>query len=130
MITIRVLGRPAPQGSKRALGRGRMIEMSRHLPAWREAVILAVREARLAAPIAVPCVMSVTYYITKPKRPKFDKYPATPPDMSKLTRATEDALVLGGALVDDALIVRREHEAKVWAANWLPGALIQLWEAE
>ena len=38
VVTIKVSGEPAPQGSKRHVGGGRMIEASKKLPPWREAV--------------------------------------------------------------------------------------------
>lgn len=38
MIRFRVNGTPAPQGSKRHVGNGRMVEMSKAVGPWREAV--------------------------------------------------------------------------------------------
>ena len=38
MITFHVSGTPAPQGSKRHVGGGRMIESSKKVEPWREAV--------------------------------------------------------------------------------------------
>ena len=41
-LRINVLGTPAPQGSKRHVGRGIMVESSRLVGPWREAVKAAV----------------------------------------------------------------------------------------
>ena len=44
-ITFEVYGQPAPQGSKRHVGGGRMIESSKAVAPWREAVKWAAIEA-------------------------------------------------------------------------------------
>src|SRR5215831_11712417 len=44
-FAISVTGDPAPQGSKRHVGNGRMIEASAKLPDWRTAVALQTRAA-------------------------------------------------------------------------------------
>ena len=41
MVEIRVYGIPRPQGSKRHVGRGIMVEASRHVGQWRNDVMSA-----------------------------------------------------------------------------------------
>jgi len=45
MIEFEVFGRPAPQGSKTIM-RGRLVESSKYLPAWRKAIAEAATEAQ------------------------------------------------------------------------------------
>lgn len=121
-----VSGRPAPQGSKRALGPGRMIEMSKYLKPWRMAV--AVEGARHMGYHSLdlldgPLRLVVTFHLTRPGKPKFEE-PATPPDLSKLVRATEDALT-GTVWVDDARVTSCTSK-KRWAGADGPGAHIRI----
>lgn len=136
MITITVIGTPAPQGSKKLVGharngRGILIESSAKVKPWRQAVTYAAREAgvRLAGPVAV----SMTFTLPKPKSaPKGRKtWPDRKPDVSKLVRSTEDALTDAGTWEDDARVVRCEC-AKVYPLEGpdaldVPGAVIRIW---
>ena len=47
-LSFFVPGKAAAQGSKRHVGRGVMVEMSKDLPAWRTAVANAARTAHLS----------------------------------------------------------------------------------
>ena len=46
-VEFTVLGVPAPQGSKRHVGRGVLVESSNALGPWRDAVAWAARDAAL-----------------------------------------------------------------------------------
>lgn len=50
-ITFRVFGEPAPKGSKRHVGNGRLIESSKKLPAWMRAVKQEATKNRPSEPI-------------------------------------------------------------------------------
>ena len=132
-MTIRVIGEPAPQGSKRPVGNGRMIESSKKVRPWRDSVAWAAREAcEGRPPLAVPCGISIVFYLPRPKKPKFPKYPGTKPDIDKLVRSTLDGLTNGGAFADDALVVE-EIAYKRWADPGKGrhiGAVIEIWEAD
>ena len=54
MVEIRVYGIPRPQGSKRHVGRGIMVESSRHVGQWRNDVMSAAATAHRGAPITGP----------------------------------------------------------------------------
>jgi len=131
-ITITVLGEPAPQGSKRHVGNGRMIESSGGVKPWRQAVVWAAREAgqRVAGAIQV----EITFTLRRPpSAPKSRLFPDRKPDLSKLIRSTEDALVDAGTIDDDARIVRLAV-VKVFPgtdkfALDVPGAIIRISEA-
>jgi Holliday junction resolvase RusA-like endonuclease len=125
---LTVIGTPAPQGSKRHVGRGIMIESSKKVKPWREAVVWAAREAGVKIPGAV--AVRIVFTLQKPKSaPKTRKtVPDRKPDLSKLVRSTEDALVDAGVIEDDARIVGC-HALKVFPnehehALDVPGARI------
>jgi len=121
-IRIVANGTPAPQGSKKHVGGGRMVEVSKNLPAWRAAVEAA---ARLAAgpgwvPWDGPVSVSGTVGILRPGSTKFKDFPAGAPDLDKIQRAIGDALEKSRLITNDARIVHWDIR-KVWAVG-VPGA--------
>lgn len=101
-----VIGEPAPQGSKRHVGKGILVEMSAKVKPWREAVIWAVREGPRVT-LTGPVYVHMDFFFRRPKSaPKSRIYPDRKPDLDKLARSTLDALVMGGAIEDDARVVR------------------------
>ena len=62
MIWFFVPGVPAPQGSKRHVGNGRMVESSKDLPAWRHSVGWKAREAMGNRPVFVgPVAVNISF---------------------------------------------------------------------
>lgn len=138
-LSIVVYGRPAPQGSKRHVGNGVMIESSKAVKPWRTDVKTAA-EAALAALAAedrarypLDCPVSARFVFTMPKPASAPKrkrtWPMRYPDVSKLLRSTEDALTSAGVWRDDARLVEVERLAKVFPgedpeALVSPGVLI------
>ena len=131
MISVAVIGTPAPQGSKRHVGHGRLVEMSKALKPWRTAVEAAARasmhewgDTTLTGPVEV----DVTFALARPSsvtRPR----PSVRPDLDKLVRSTLDALVTAGAIADDSLVVELRAR-KVYAPTMTqtePGALIRIY---
>lgn len=114
-----VEGRPAPQGSKSYKGNNRFVEASKYLPAWRSAIVLAAKQAIMESnhfgKFATPVEARVTFFIERPKNPKFD-YPGTPPDLDKLVRGLFDSLTQAGVWEDDALCVKLFAE-EVWTGT-------------
>jgi Holliday junction resolvase RusA-like endonuclease len=105
MIEFEVFGRPAPQGSKTIM-RGRLVESSKYLPAWRKAIAEAATEAQAESDwfSDQPLEMSVIFTLEKPKSVKREQ-PTVPPDLDKLARAIGDSCT-GILYNDDAQIVR------------------------
>lgn len=105
---IEVHGVPGPQGSKRHVGGGVMIESSKKVRPWREAVKFAILEQNLSQLGDVPLVVNIVFRFARPKTVK-RKYPSTrnTGDIDKLERATHDAIVDSGLIYDDSQIV--EH---------------------
>lgn len=128
-ITFDVLGRPAPQGSKKSIGNNRFVESSKYLPAWRKAVRVAAEEAVASEdwqPVAGPVELEVMFYLERPssvsvtKRPQ----PTVPPDVDKLIRAVGDALT--GVVYDDDSQVIRVLAWKVYADTREPGCFVRV----
>lgn len=104
-----VPGNPAPQGSKQAYVRGNravLVETSKRLPLWREAVQDAAMDAG-CQPIDGPVAVWLTFRMPRPKAMK----PADPltmiqrPDIDKLARAVLDGIT-GVCFEDDSQVTR------------------------
>lgn len=69
MITITVIGTPAPQGSKKFVGvkngRGILVESSKAVKPWRQAVVWAARESGVKIP--GPVIGQIIFTVRKPK---------------------------------------------------------------
>lgn len=127
-VQLVVYGTPAPQGSKKFVGftkpkpgeaRGRaiMIESSKEVGPWRDRVGAAARAVRDGRPpMDGPLIARMVFTMTKPaSAPKRQRsYPKSRPDLSKLARSTEDALVEAGLIQDDSRIVGYDRLAKVY----------------
>jgi Holliday junction resolvase RusA-like endonuclease len=132
MITLRVFGTPAPQGSKRHIGNGRMIESSKKVTPWRDAIVAqAVFDGSAGARLDGPLELTVTFYLYRPKSHRGSRglysnaplFPTVFPDLDKLARSTCDALTQAQVVVDDARFVRLFAQ-KVYADERATGALI------
>lgn len=118
MITIVVYGIPGPQGSKAfkghsKTGRGILVESSKKVKPWREAVKYAYLDAvgRSYPMFISPVNVEMTFTLPKPKRPKYTCH-GTRPDLSKLARSTEDALSDIRCWKDDSLVTQYNKLAK------------------
>lgn len=134
LAKFEVFGTPAPQGSKRHVGGGRMVESSKKVAPWRTDVVWAWRNSGLAegwSAIMHPILLDVTFSLKRPvSAPKRITRPAKYPDLSKLIRSTEDAMTTAGVYADDALIVEcRARKVFAGSAEGLhvPGAVIEIW---
>lgn len=135
VIQITVYGSPAPQGSKRFLGikggHGVMVESSKAVKPWREAVKYAalVDARRVAGPVEVEMIFTLKKPASAPKRIR--TWPDKKPDLSKLVRSTEDALTDAGVWEDDARVVKTASEKCFPGTHPLslpvPGATIRIW---
>lgn len=95
-LTFGVQGRARPQGSKRAVGPGRMIEQSKHVGPWRDQVAgaahLAARHAHWPLSYRGPVEVSITVLFARPTSSQA-RFPGQPyGDADKLARAILDAL--------------------------------------
>jgi Holliday junction resolvase RusA-like endonuclease len=136
-VTFTVIGTPGPQGSKRHIGNGRMIESSKEVRPWRDSVAWAARAAMAGKPkitgaIRLSMVFTVRKPLSAPKRRR--SWPATKPDLSKLARSTEDAMTTAGVYEDDARIIEYVRLAKVYPGEDpdsldVPGVVVSVYAA-
>ena len=138
-IHLRVYGLPGAQGSKRAVGRGRMVESSRKVKPWRADVMAATREVHTGPPIDLPVVVSVVFLFARPKghygarglKPSAPQHltSCAAGDIDKLVRSTLDGLSAGagGSLLrDDSLVVTLTAQKRYTIGDEAPGALISV----
>lgn len=119
-IKFRVNGTPAPQGSKRHVGGGRMVEQSKAVGPWREAVRAEAQKTRGDGPPIFPSgpvSVVLAFVLTRPRshwgtgrnwqtlRASAPDRPTGRPDLDKLVRSTLDGLVMGGVIADDSQVV-------------------------
>ena len=121
-LSFYVHGRPAPQGSKRHVGRGILVESSKAVAPWR----IDVKHAALAAitdtawdTLTGPVNATFCFFFARPKSHygsgsnAANLKPSAPfhitsraaGDLDKLARSTCDALVAAGVIADDSQIV-------------------------
>ena len=110
-LSFDVLGAPAPQGSKRHVGNNRMVESSKKVGPWRDAVAWTARQNMPTGPAFTgPTRVDLHFRLPMPhSRPAADRkrgwcWSTRRPDIDKLTRSTLDALVTAGVLSDDAIV--------------------------
>lgn len=142
-LKFTVHGLPAPQGSKRHVGKGVMVESSKHVKPWREAVKAAAIDANREHGFRMMIgSISATFrfFFSRPKnhygtgknamRVKHGapQMHIIKPDLSKLIRSTEDALVDAGIIRDDCVINRIEAHKEY--TQLAPFAIIKLSEDE
>ena len=130
-ITFDVLGRPAPQGSKKSIGNNRFVEASKFLPAWRKAVRGAAEFAVSVngwARTSGPVELEVMFYLERPSTVTVTKrpHPIVPPDVDKLIRGVGDALT--GVVYDDDSQIIRVLAWKVYADAREPGCFVRVSE--
>lgn len=134
MIRIRVIGTPGPQGSKRHVGGGIMVESSKKVAPWREDVANAAEKqvAREDRGIDGPLSVGMVFILRAPgsaSKKRLAMGPIAPPDISKLVRSTEDALTTSGVWKDDARVVNYHKLTKRYAADGeATGAEIEITE--
>jgi crossover junction endodeoxyribonuclease RusA len=134
-VTFTVAGMPPqPQGSKRHVGKGVMIESCKNVKPWR----YLVQQAAAATDhptINGPVSLSIVFIFPRPKshfnakgslKPSAPTFHSVKPDGSKCLRSTEDALVDSGLLQDDARIAISSHTKRYATGNERPGALITI----
>ena len=135
-ISFVVYGLPAPQGSKRHMGNGVMVESSKAVKPWRQ----DVKHAALASVpndwnTLAPVTISVVFRFKRPQGHigKRGLKPSSPQhctsarsgDIDKLCRATLDALT-GVAFDDDRQVISLIASKRYTIDNEPQGALITI----
>ncbi len=135
-FTFTVLGKPAPQGSKRHVGKGVMVESSKRCKPWRQDVrhtAIDLLPNGWYARMGDAMLLSVVFVFARPKnhfRTNGELKPSAPKhctgrigDVSKLIRAVEDAMT-GIVYNDDAQIISLIATRRYATATEQPCAII------
>jgi len=137
-FTFTVLGKPAPQGSKRHVGRGILLESSKRCKPWRQDVKYAALEALPDGWYAMmdkPILVSVTFIFARPKghfRTNGELKPKAPShctarvgDTDKLCRSILDALS-NSVFSDDSQVIALNAQKRYATRNEQPSAIITI----
>ncbi len=141
-LSFFVPGRVVPQGSKRHVGNGRMVEAAKGLRDWRHAVTDAAWTYRLERPtITGPVRVELDFVLTRPAshygtgrnadrvKPTAPPWPTTKPAVDKLARAVLDAVTASGIWRDDSQVIRLDAlKTYVTEMSPTPGVLVQIKE--
>lgn len=124
-VRFYVPGEPAPQGSKKHVGNGVMIESNKRTRPWRALVAdcASTHKAEhpdLGLPMCGPITASIKFTFARPASVKRVHH-ITKPDVDKLARAILDSLK-GVLIVDDSMI----NALAVTKEYGEPGVQIQL----
>ena len=127
-LELFVPGRPAPQGSKRHVGNGVMLESSKAVAAWRTTIAWHAAQAYREPPLDGALCVHLEFVMPRPKSlPKSKPTPAhtKKPDIDKLARAVMDALT--GVVWRDDSQVTDMHPTKRYAElDEQPGVQIRV----
>jgi crossover junction endodeoxyribonuclease RusA len=133
-----VPGHPKAQGSKRHVGHGVMVEASKDLGPWRQAIAAEAAKAGNGTKFARPVQVRFVFWFKRPKhhyrtgkyagqvKDSAPSWQSSAPDADKLCRAVADALTISGLILDDRLIARIEAEKRYGD----PGVLIEVQNLE
>lgn len=127
-LILFVPGRPAPQGSKRHVGGGVMVESSKALAPWRTVVAWHAANAYRQPPLDGPVRVRLEFVMPRPQStPKRSPTPPATkkPDIDKLARAICDSLT---DLVwrDDSQVVELHAAKRIAELDEQPGCYIQI----
>jgi Holliday junction resolvase RusA-like endonuclease len=148
-ISFAVEGIPAPQGSKKHVGNGVMVEVSKRVAPWRKAVAKAASRAMIASPdfcvlLPGPVAVEAVFYFARPKshyrtgryshllRDDAPRHHTGNPDGDKCARSTLDGLQ-GTAFLNDSQVTDLHALKRYALRGQQPGALItirEIWEQE
>lgn len=140
MYEFFVDGDPAPQGSKRHVGHGRLVESSKRVGPWRKRIAAQIAAQMSAEGLQQlgdgPLSCRLRFYMPRPKshyrsgrfagilKTLAPTWCCKRPDIDKLERAVLDALTMSGIIADDAQIAH-VNKFKKYAVS-VPGVFIEL----
>lgn len=132
VVEFFVPGKPAPQGSKRHVGRGILVESSKEVGPWRERIALAAHNAMLETGLGHlidKCALVVDLGFVMPRpasTPKRFTPPAIKrPDTDKLARAVLDALT-HTVFTDDSAVIDLRARKRLAELDETPGVRVEV----
>ncbi|GAA0638093.1 hypothetical protein GCM10010174_69920 [Kutzneria viridogrisea] len=136
-LDVFVPGRPAPQGSKRHVGRGILVESSKTVGTWRDDIrgtVLATMATtgHTGFPSGTPVFAALEFVLPRPTSTPKRRTPRAVkrPDLDKLARAVLDALTSAGTWQDDSQVVGLVLTKRLAEVDETPGCRISLKEPE
>lgn len=131
LLDLFVPGRPAPQGSKRHVGRGILVESSKAVAPWRTDIAWHAAQQYTADVQGGALAVEIEFVMPRPaSTPKRATPPATKrPDIDKLARAVLDALS-GIVWRDDSQIVDLHPTKRLAEMGERSGARIRVRPAQ
>jgi crossover junction endodeoxyribonuclease RusA len=149
MVELRIRGLPAPQGSKKHIGRGIMVESSTKVKPWRQDIVGQSWDQYKGEPMTGPLEMEIIFWFPRPQTHyrviggqlsnviKDNKPTHTTScsdgDLDKVVRSTLDGLSAkaGGCVIqDDSLVVKLSCEKRYVTGTEGCGAYIRVIESQ
>jgi crossover junction endodeoxyribonuclease RusA len=132
-LSVFIPGNPAPQGSKRHVGNGIMVESSKHVKPWRSDVRgqLIGDDGQPKARFDGAVHVELEFVMKRPQSaPKRTTPPATKKngDIDKLVRAVFDAIGSAGVWRDDSQVVSVTATKRIAEIDETPGCRLALME--
>lgn len=126
-LDIFVPGRAAPQGSKRHVGGGRLIESSKAVAPWRTTVAWHTAQAYTGPPLQGALQVVLEFVMPRPASTPKRTTPAAikKPDLDKLIRAVFDALT-GVVWRDDSQVIEVVASKQLAELDEQPGCHIRV----
>lgn len=129
-LTFRVTGTPAPKGSLRHVGNGRLVEQVKGSAPWRKAVAAAASDAADVYDVLTltgPVEVCVDVVVARPRSALRRVWPITRSsgDIDKHARNILDALVDAGVIRDDSQVVSL-NVSKTYGDDGRAGAYIRV----
>lgn len=131
-LEFTVLGVAAPQGSKRHVGKGVLVESSKAVGPWRDSVAWCCQQAIEPLgmyPLTGPLRVHLSFWLRRPKAVRKAEWVSKRPDLDKLVRSTLDGLTMGGAWVDDAQVADLAASKK-YVYEWVSSPCCSIYIAE
>ena len=131
-LTLFISGNPAPQGSKRYVGRGIMVEACKRVKPWRDDIRNALTDAsgRPLSHFPGAVVVTLDFVMPRPKStPKRTPHAVKKPDLDKLIRAVFDAVTSSGVWIDDSQVVAVTAKKRIAESNEATGVCLMVKDA-
>lgn len=130
ILSVFIPGHPAPQGSKRHVGGGVMIESSKKVKPWRSDIRSALLGQEGGPRMRFEEAVHVHLEFVMPRpvsTPKRSTPPAVKkPDLDKLTRAVFDAIGSAGVWRDDSQVTSAIVGKRIAEIDEIPGCHVTI----